>query len=114
MTTHTSQARAPRKATTPRAQSYGEDTVSFCTGLFRGLRLALRAHRVSAGPPLIAATALAASATFLAAQQAPSVFTVDQAAAGRAAYQANCASCHMPDLAGRNEAPPLAGGTFMN
>src|SRR5215475_908241 len=47
-------------------------------------------------------------------QQSGGVFTADQAAAGRAAYQANCASCHMPDLAGRNEAPPLAGGTFLN
>src|SRR5882672_1390978 len=42
------------------------------------------------------------------------VFTAAQAAAGRAAYQANCASCHMPDLGGRNEAPPLAGANFMN
>jgi len=51
----------------------------------------------------------------LAGQQLPSsAFTAAQAAAGRAAYQANCASCHMPDLAGRNEAPPLAGGTFFN
>jgi alcohol dehydrogenase (cytochrome c) len=47
-------------------------------------------------------------------QPAPSVFTADQAAAGRAAYQANCASCHLPDLAGRNEAPQLAGANFMN
>ncbi len=33
---------------------------------------------------------------------------------GLAAYQTNCASCHLPDLAGRNEAPQLAGGNFMN
>jgi alcohol dehydrogenase (cytochrome c) len=54
----------------------------------------------------------------LAAGQPPStvfsVFTADQAAAGRAAYQTNCASCHLPDLSGRGEAPPLAGGSFMN
>jgi alcohol dehydrogenase (cytochrome c) len=37
-----------------------------------------------------------------------------QANAGRALYQANCASCHVSDLSGRNEAPPLAGGTFLN
>src|SRR5688572_6141071 len=36
-----------------------------------------------------------------------------QSAAGRAAYQANCASCHLPDLAGRNEAPALAGTNFV-
>ena len=50
----------------------------------------------------------------IAGQQPPaSVFTAEQAAAGRAAYQANCASCHAPDLAGRNEAPQLAGANFM-
>src|SRR5438128_10264297 len=47
-------------------------------------------------------------------QQASGVYTAAQAAAGRAAYQANCASCHLPDLAGRNEAPQLAGNNFMN
>jgi hypothetical protein len=34
--------------------------------------------------------------------------------AGRASYQTNCASCHLPDLAGRNEAPQLAGANFIN
>ncbi len=48
------------------------------------------------------------------AQQPAGVFTAEQAAAGRAVYQANCASCHLPDLAGRNEAPQLAGNNFMN
>src|SRR5947207_6404041 len=42
------------------------------------------------------------------------VFTAAQAAAGRAAYQANCSSCHLPDLGGRNEAPALAGVNFMS
>src|SRR5437667_9624887 len=37
-----------------------------------------------------------------------------QAVDGLAAYQTNCASCHLPDLTGRNEAPQLAGGNFMN
>src|SRR5437763_16811798 len=40
-------------------------------------------------------------------------YTEAQATAGRSAYQANCASCHLPDLTGRNEAPPLAGSNFM-
>jgi alcohol dehydrogenase (cytochrome c) len=40
-------------------------------------------------------------------------YTAAQSLAGRSAYQANCASCHMPDLAGRNEAPQLAGSNFM-
>jgi alcohol dehydrogenase (cytochrome c) len=48
-------------------------------------------------------------------QQPPApVYSAAQAAAGRAVYQASCASCHMPDLAGRNEAPQLAGNNFMN
>jgi alcohol dehydrogenase (cytochrome c) len=33
--------------------------------------------------------------------------------AGRATYQANCAGCHQADLAGRGEAPQLAGSNFM-
>jgi alcohol dehydrogenase (cytochrome c) len=62
--------------------------------------------------------AVAGSAiALIAAQQPPSgqaVYTNAQAAAGRAAYQANCASCHVADLGGRNEAPQLAGGDFLN
>lgn len=45
---------------------------------------------------------------------ATSVYTAEQATAGLAVYEASCASCHMPDLAGRNEAPQLAGNNFMN
>src|SRR5579864_8576730 len=48
------------------------------------------------------------------AQQPAAVFTEEQAVAGRAAYQTNCASCHLPDLEGRNEAPQLAGNNFMS
>ena len=46
-------------------------------------------------------------------QPVPSIHTTAQATAGQATYQANCASCHLADLAGRNEAPPLAGPNFM-
>ena len=60
------------------------------------------------------AVVVAAASAALLAQQPSGVFTAAQANAGRTAYQASCAGCHMPDLAGRNEAPPLAGGTFMN
>jgi len=64
---------------------------------------------------LIATLAIVASAAIaLRGQQPRAIFTAEQAAAGRAVYQANCASCHLPDLAGRNEAPPLAGVNFMN
>ena len=41
-------------------------------------------------------------------------YTAVQAADGLAAYQTNCASCHLADLAGRNEAPQLAGANFIN
>src|ERR1700686_598670 len=39
-------------------------------------------------------------------------YTANQVAAGRAAYQTNCASCHGPDLSGR-EGPQLAGANFL-
>jgi mono/diheme cytochrome c family protein len=41
------------------------------------------------------------------------VFTSEQAEAGRVAYAKHCASCHMPDLSGDNERPPLVGTSFM-
>ncbi|MGA2216307.1 MAG: PQQ-binding-like beta-propeller repeat protein [Bryobacteraceae bacterium] len=47
-----------------------------------------------------------------AAMAQPAAFTAEQAAAGRSAYQANCASCHRADLAGSGEAPQLAGANF--
>jgi alcohol dehydrogenase (cytochrome c) len=46
--------------------------------------------------------------------QTPAAYTAPQAADGLAAYQTDCASCHLADLTGRNEAPQLAGGNFMN
>ena len=56
----------------------------------------------------------ALSAAIVSAEdRAPSVFTAEQADAGRAAYAKNCASCHMPDLSGNAEIPPLAGETFL-
>jgi alcohol dehydrogenase (cytochrome c) len=60
--------------------------------------------------------ALCAIAIVSAQQTAPgpAVFTAEQATAGRAAYETSCASCHVADLGGRNEAPQLAGGDFMN
>src|SRR4051812_37182538 len=46
-------------------------------------------------------------------QQAPAgPYTEAQAASGRAIYQTNCASCHSPDLSGR-EGPQLAGANFL-
>ena len=57
-------------------------------------------------------TAAACAAVILFAQQRPAgPSTQDQAAAGRAIYQTNCASCHADDLNGR-EGPQLAGANF--
>jgi alcohol dehydrogenase (cytochrome c) len=56
----------------------------------------------------------AAGYAIVSGQQPPAaVYSAAQAAAGRMAYADSCASCHMTDLGGRNEAPPLAGANFM-
>jgi cytochrome c len=49
----------------------------------------------------------------LAVATARGPYTAKQADAGRTAYQATCASCHLADLGGRNEAPQLSGPNFM-
>jgi PQQ-dependent dehydrogenase (methanol/ethanol family) len=55
------------------------------------------------------------AAAVIAQQPAPAAqYTPEQAAAGRTVYMTNCASCHLPDLGGRNEAPQLAGVNFRN
>ena len=60
---------------------------------------------------MIAVVALAA---ICGRSQTPAQYTAGQATDGLGAYQANCATCHLPDLTGRNEAPPLAGGNFLS
>jgi alcohol dehydrogenase (cytochrome c) len=61
-----------------------------------------------------AAVATAFGVVALAQQPAPAtVFTAQQAAAGRTAYETNCAACHQVDLGGSNEAPQLAGASFI-
>jgi alcohol dehydrogenase (cytochrome c) len=52
----------------------------------------------------------------IAQQPAPAggVFSAAQAADGRGVYRAQCSSCHLDDLRGNNEAPPLAGVNFMS
>lgn len=42
------------------------------------------------------------------------VYSADQAKLGKDAYSQNCSSCHMDDLSGSGQAPPLAGDTFMD
>lgn len=47
-------------------------------------------------------------------QPAEGVYTAEQAEKGKTAYQDRCATCHMPDLGGRNEWPQLAGDDFIS
>jgi mono/diheme cytochrome c family protein len=42
------------------------------------------------------------------------VFTTQQATTGKGAFEKNCAACHMRDLSGDMDAPPLAGAQFMS
>ena len=73
------------------------------------------ACRFLAGALAIAMMAAAAPLITAARQAGPArAFSSAQVNAGRAAYQQKCASCHLPDLRGGVEAPPLAGNTFLN
>jgi alcohol dehydrogenase (cytochrome c) len=69
---------------------------------------------MSLSPVRLLAVIVVSAMTVSIRSQTPPAYTAIQAAAGLAAYQTNCAACHLPDLSGRNEAPPLAGGNFMN
>jgi len=66
---------------------------------------------------LLAVVLVAACGVVLGAGQrqptAPGPFSAAQAQAGRDAYEANCSSCHRPDLRGSGEAPALAGANFI-
>ena len=62
---------------------------------------------------ILAMAAAACGVVILYAQQRPAgPYTQDQAVAGNAIYQTNCASCHSGDLSGR-EGPQLAGASFL-
>jgi len=82
----------------------------------RGQAMAMSRAFLVAFAASASATALVTSGEVLiAGRQAPaaSVFTVQQATAGKAGYAKHCASCHMPDLSGNGEISALAGPTFM-
>src|SRR5687768_16672591 len=61
---------------------------------------------------LLFTLAFGVTVALMSAQQpaAPAPFTAAQAAAGRTAYDQNCAACHGPDLRG---VPALAGPDFI-
>ncbi len=70
--------------------------------------------RIALGAVIIAAFGVVVIAQQGGAQQRlAGPYTAEQASAGRAAYQANCAGCHAADLSG-GAGPQLAGNTFMN
>jgi mono/diheme cytochrome c family protein len=62
------------------------------------------------------AAVVAGLGAFVAGQEPPTapVFTAQQAADGRTDYAKHCGSCHMPDLTGNIEIPPLAGKAFID
>src|SRR5712692_9791823 len=65
---------------------------------------------------LLILLAIISSSLVLSGQQgpAPGRYTAAQAAAGRTAYQAQCSSCHLPELKGSGDAAPLAGSEFID
>jgi alcohol dehydrogenase (cytochrome c) len=72
---------------------------------------------VAALKPVMKVVAMVAAVTLLVTAQQRSggaLFMQEQSSAGRIAYQANCSTCHGPELAGRNEAPQLAGNNFLS
>ena len=62
---------------------------------------------------VLATALLAAAAPAFGQPAGAGVYTADQAAAGRAVYERECAACHQPNLQGSFEAPPLAGESFL-
>jgi alcohol dehydrogenase (cytochrome c) len=62
---------------------------------------------------ILALLVIAASSTVLGQQSGPGIYTAQQAAAGQASYQANCAGCHQQNLGGSGDAPPLRGTQFL-
>src|SRR5262245_37177754 len=60
------------------------------------------------------AAAILLTSDLTAQQPRPSgPFTAAQVAQGKQAYEANCASCHLPTLAGSGDASALTGTPFM-
>ena len=77
-------------------------------------RLWLAAAAGSLTVALVGSTEPVSAGQSGAAQASPPVFTAEQASAGKAAYSRACAKCHMPDLGGTPDAPPLSGNRFLD
>jgi mono/diheme cytochrome c family protein len=79
------------------------------------MRLTVRRTILAVVAVGVAAALAGGGSAILAGQtEPPSVFTAEQATAGKAAYGRSCAGCHMPDLGGTPDAPPLAGSRFVD
>jgi len=79
------------------------------------MRMTLRRTILAVAAAGVAIALAGAGSGIVAGQTAPdSVFTAEQATAGKAAYGRSCAGCHMPDLGGTPDAPPLAGSRFVD
>jgi mono/diheme cytochrome c family protein len=63
---------------------------------------------------LVAAEVRVSAGQAGAGQPSLPTFTAEQATAGKVAYGRSCARCHMPDLGGTPDAPPLSGSRFLD
>ncbi len=77
--------------------------------------------KVATATILIGLVMIGASQAALRAQQTDKalsvwegVYTKEQAKRGEGLYVQNCSACHGPDLAGNDEAAPLAGPVFLS
>ena len=75
------------------------------------LAMSSRSAQARAVPALTALLSVFLATAEVRAQSAP--FTESQAASGQLTYQTSCASCHLTDLGGSNEARPLVGTSFV-
>ncbi len=65
---------------------------------------------------VIPAMVIMCAVAILAGQQrggSPGVYTAQQAASGRTAYETNCSGCHLANLSGQGDAAPLRGTAFL-
>jgi len=76
--------------------------------------LGYRARALGAVVGLLTLSAFAAPGLSLSNERSvwSGVYTTTQAERGRATFEASCAACHRPDLAGRGPIPALRGESF--
>lgn len=98
-----SKSRSPKRDSNARSRL--SEAVAFAAILLAGVFLIhsqISVHSVNAAPD----TASAAKTT------EDGVYSAAQAAHGKDLYSQNCSACHLDDMSGSGEAPPLAGEAF--